>query len=463
MTKPVGTIKADARMSADDLALMVKEGHIDTVLVCMTDMQGRLIGKRLTGRYFVKSAMGPSDFCEYLLATDLEMALVPGYAAASWESGYGDFTLMPDLSTLRIVPWLPGTAMVLCDVVDRSGQPFAHSPRAILKRQIGRLAQHGLRAQMAAEYEFYVADGSYADIRAGGYRDIALSSPVPQDGHIFQSTKDEPLLRRLRQMLEAAGIPVEGSKAEWSGGQHELNLEYCDALEMADRLVVTKNACKEIAHQEGKAVTFMAKLDSGLAGSSMHMHLSVERIADGSSAFVEHGDPGGMSSIFQHFLGGAIRHAPAATLFWAPYVNSYRRFREGSFAPTRLAWSEDNRSTAFRVVGQGRARRFECRVPGADANPYLAFAALIAAGIAGLEEAEPLQSPLQGNGYGRTDIGRIPADLPAALAALENAPAMHAALGPDVVQHYLHAGRHEYARFQAEVTDHERRQLFELC
>jgi glutamine synthetase len=429
----------------------------------MTDMQGRLIGKRLTARFFLEGNVSPQLFCDYFLATDMEMTLVPGYSSASWERGYGDFALVPDLSTLRAVPWLPKTAIVLSDVTTSAGVSIEHSPRQVLRKQLRRLADLGFSADMAAELEFYLFNQTYEDARARKYENLTFSSWYPEDGHIFQTSKDEPYVRTIRNLMERAGIPVEGSKAECSPGQQEINLQYAEALETCDRLVLYKNGCKEIAHQMGKAVSFMAKLDQTLSGNSCHIHISLRSRASGKSAFHDASCDDGMSELFRQFLAGAIKHAPAATYFYAPNINSYKRFTAGTFAPTRLAWSVDNRTTAFRVLGSGNALRFECRLPGADANPYLAFAALIASGIQGIEEQLSLENAYTGNVYAASDVPHIPSAIYSALDHLDASSALKSALGDDVVSHYLHCGRWELGAFEGAVTDWEKFRLFERC
>jgi glutamine synthetase len=450
---------AGGRLTLAQLAEGVEDGGIDTVVCCMTDMQGRLIGKRHTARYFLETVGTPPRQCDYLLATDMDMNLVPGYAAASWAKGYGDFCLMPDLGTLRRVPWLPGTAIVLADVLDPAGAPVPHSPRQMLKRQLERLAAAGFEADMAGEYEFYLFDQSYADARAGDYRGLKPSSWYPEDGHVFQTTKDEPFIRAVRNLMEQADIPIQGSVAEWGPGQQEINLRHAPALEMADRLMLFKNGCKEIAHLMGKAVTFMAKVDREIAGSSCHIHLSLRERGTGRAVFPDPAGRGGMSPLFEQFLAGAVRHAAAAMPFWAPNVNSYRRFRSGSFAPTGFAWSRDNRTAGFRVLGSGPAFRFECRLPGADANPYLAFAALIAGGLAGIEESLALGPAHEGDAYAAG--GTMPGSLGEAVGALESSEAFARAFGPAVVAHYARYARWELSEFDAIVTEWERIRLFE--
>jgi glutamine synthetase len=359
------------------------------------------------------------------------------------------------------VPWLPGTAIVLADVLDAKGAPVPHSPRQMLKRQLERLAEAGFDAEMAGEYEFYLYNQTYEEARAGDYRSLKPSAWYPEDGHVFQTTKDEPYVRAVRRLMEQADIPIQGSVAEWGPGQQEINLRHAPALEMADRLMLFKNGCKEIAHLMGRAVTFMAKIDRDVAGSSCHIHLSLTERATGSAAFPDPAGPHGMSRTFRHFLAGAVRHAPAAMPFWAPTVNSYRRFRAGTFAPVGFAWSLDNRTAGFRVVGSGPALRFECRIPGADANPYLAFAALIAGGLAGLGQEEALGPMHRGDAYTAEGAPPVPASLGDAVAALESSDAFAAAFGPEVVRHYARYARWELSEFDAVVTDWERIRLFE--
>ncbi|UWU25823.1 glutamine synthetase family protein (plasmid) [Rhizobium sp. CB3060] len=450
-------------MTPDELQTAVANGEIDTVIVAMTDMQGRLIGKRLTARFFLETSASPQLFCDYFLATDMEMTLVPGYESASWEKGYGDFALVPDMSTLRAIPWLPKTALVLSDVTTSSGVPLEHSPRQVLRRQLDQLEKLGFAADMAAELEFYLFNQTFDEARSSRYENLKFSSWYPEDGHIFQTSKDEPYIRAIRNLMERADIPVEGSKAECSPGQQEINLQYAEALETCDRLVLYKNGCKEIAHQMGKSVSFMAKLGADLSGNSCHIHLSLRSLKDGTPGFHDATADDGMSTLFKHFLAGAIKHAPAATYFYAPNVNSYKRFTAGTFAPTRLAWSVDNRTTAFRVLGKGKSIRFECRVPGADANPYLAFAALIASGLRGLAEKLPLEEAFAGDAYTADNVARIPRALYRSLDALERSDEFHKSLGDEVVRHYLHCGRWELGAFEGAVTDWEKLRLFERC
>jgi glutamine synthetase len=431
----------------------VSAGEVDTVLVCFVDMQGRLIGKRVTGHYFLDQVVEEMHACDYLLALDMDMEPVPGYAAASWDKGYGDFAIRPDLATLRRIPWLDGTALVLGDVVDHHGQDVAHSPRAILKRQLARARAAGFGVNMASELEFYVFDEPYGVARKKNYKGLETAGWYIEDYHIFQTTKEESLIRKIRNDMDAAGIPVEFSKGEWGPGQAELNLKYAEALEMADRHAIYKNGVKEIAFLQGKAVTFMAKWDFGLAGSSCHIHTSLVDADDGAPAFPD--ESGNHSDVFKRFMAGQLALARDITLFLAPYINSYKRFQAGSFAPTKAIWSSDNRTAGFRVVGAGPSLRVECRIPGADANPYLAFAALLAAGLHGIEQQLELEPPFTGDAYKGKDIREIPKTLREAIECLDRSRPLRAAFGDAVVEHYLHCGRWEQFEYDRRITDHE--------
>ena len=447
----------------DDLRKDVAEGRIDTVLACQVDMQGRLVGKRFHARFFVDGGHEETHCCNYLLATDMEMETVAGYRATSWQAGYGDYVMKPDLTTLRWLPWLDGTAMVLCDVLDHhTHQEVPHSPRAMLKRQIRRLAEMGAKPFMATELEFYLFDQSYDDIRAKGFRDLRLTSGYNQDYHIFQTTKEEDVMRALRNGLDAAGIPVENSKGEASAGQEEINIRYADALTMADSHSIIKNACKEIAWQRGKAVTFLAKWHGEMAGSSSHVHQSLWSLDGKTPLFFDEGAEYGMSAMMRSFVAGQLAHADAITLFLAPYINSYKRFVAGTFAPTKAVWSRDNRTAGYRLCGEGsKAIRIECRVGGADLNPYLAMAALLAAGIAGIEGKLELEAPFVGDAYGGCDIREIPHTLRAAIETLRGSQMLRDAFGEEVVEHYLRAAEWEQESFDRRVTDWEIQRGFE--
>lgn len=449
-------------MTFDELKAAVAEGRIDTVLVCFPDMQGRLIGKRFQAQYFVDEAHVETHACDYLLANDIDMEPVPGYAAASWEQGYGDFVLRPDMATLRAVPWLEGTAMVLSDVLDHHHAPVPHSPRAILQRQVERLAERGMTAYLASELEFYLFREPYRDLAAKVWRDAATAGDYIEDYHIFQTSREEPVMRAIRNGLQAAGVPVENSKGEWGPGQEEINVRYADALTMADRHVILKNAIKEIADQAGHAVTFMAKWRDDLAGNSCHIHCSLWDKGGTTPLFLDPSAEHGMSATMRHFLAGQLAHARDITLLLAPYPNSYKRFVAGTFAPTNAVWSGDNRTAGFRMVSAGsKSIRVECRIGGADLNPYLAFAGLLAAGLAGIEEKMELEPMLAGDVYQRDDVRRIPETLREAIDATDKSAMLRAALGDDVVEHYRHAARWEQQEVDRHVTDWDLRRGFE--
>lgn len=449
-------------LSLQQLSDAVAGGGIDTVVVAEVDMQGRLMGKRFQAEFFLESAHEETHSCNYLLATDMEMETVPGYRATSWAAGYGDYVMKPDLATLRRTPWLPGTALVLCDVLDHHHhEPVPHSPRAILKRQVARLAEMGLAPMMASELEFFLFEESFRDLHAAGYRGPTPVSPYNEDYHIFQTTKEEEVMRAIRTGLQGAGIRVENSKGEASAGQEEINVAYRDALGAADDHVTVKNAVKEIAFLKGRAATFMAKWSNGAAGSSAHIHQSL-RGSDGRAVFLDPGEPQGMSKTLRHYLAGLLAHAAEGTYFLAPNVNSYKRFVAGTFAPTKAVWSMDNRTAGYRLVGEGsRSIRVECRVGGADLNPYLAFAAQIAAGIAGIEAELPLEPEYRGDAYIDAGLREIPLTLRDATAALDGSAMLRAAFGDAVIDHYVHAARWEQAEHDRAVTDWELKRGFE--
>ncbi len=431
----------------------VAGGEIDTVLVALVDMQGRLMGKRFQAEFFLASGQHETHGCNYLLATDMEMETVPGYAATSWAAGYGDYTMKPDLATLRRIPWLPGTALVLCDVLDHhTHAEVPHSPRAMLKRQVARLRAAGYDALCASELEFFLFRQSFEEALAAGYRGLAPISAYNEDYHLFQTTKEEAVMRAIRTGLNAAGIPVENSKGEASAGQEEINVHYDEAVAAADIHSLTKHGVKEIAWAQGRAVTFMAKYHDRQAGSSCHVHQSL-RAADGRAAFHDPAGPHGMSALMQSWVAGLLAHAPEITVFLAPYVNSYKRFVAGTFAPTRIVWSTDNRTAGFRLVGAGtKAVRIECRIGGADLNPYLAYAALIAAGLSGVEQGLELGPEFRGDAY-VADVPSIPTTLRDATAALDGSTMLRAAFGDAVIDHYVHAARWEQAECDRRVTD----------
>ncbi|HET7408752.1 MAG TPA: glutamine synthetase family protein [Paracoccaceae bacterium] len=449
------------KLSFDDLKGLVQAGEIDTVLVAQIDMQGRLMGKRFHADFFVQSAWKETHSCNYLMTVDMEMTPVPGYSSASWERGYGDYAMKPDMDTLRIVPWLPKTALVLCDLEDHATHaPVPMSPRAMLRRQIARLDELGYRPMMASELEFYLFRTSFEEAAAQGYTGLAPISAYNEDYHIFQTTKEEDVMRAIRNGLAGANIPVENTKGEADAGQAEVNVTYADALTMADNHVIIKNAVKEIAWGRGRAVTFMAKWSSEHAGSSSHVHQSLIG-HDGKPAFRDPDAEHTMSPVMRHYVAGLLAHASDITYFLAPYVNSYKRFMTGTFAPTKAVWSVDNRTSGYRVVGVGtKGVRVECRVGGADLNPYLAFAAQLAAGIAGIEQKLELEPMFSGDAY--AGEGReIPKTLRDAVAALDGSAMLRRAFGDDVVDHYVHAGSWEQAECDRSVTDWDLKRGFE--
>jgi glutamine synthetase len=449
-------------ITLNELKKAVANGAIDTVVAAFVDMQGRLIGKRFQAEYFLESAHEETHGCDYLLADDIDMEPVPGYAVANWEKGYGDFVMRPDLATLRRIPWLEGTALVLCDVLDHHHHDLSHSPRAILKKQIARLDERGMRAFVATELEFYLFDETFESARAKRYGDLKTAGAYIQDYHILQTTKEEGFMRALRKGLQGAGIPVENSKGEWGPGQEEINVRYSDALEMADRHVILKNGVKEIAYGQGRAVTFMSKWDFGLAGSSSHVHLSLWDKAGRKPLFFDAKAEHGISTLMRQFMAGQLKYAGDITWFLAPYVNSYKRFQVGTFAPTKAIWSRDNRTAGFRLCGEmSKAIRCECRIGGADLNPYLAIAALLAAGLAGIEEKLELEPAFVGDAYLGKGIREIPKTLREAIALMDKSKMLRQALGDDVVEHYLHTARWEQFEYDRRITDWELKRGFE--
>ncbi|MGI9520325.1 MAG: glutamine synthetase family protein [Hyphomicrobiaceae bacterium] len=448
------------RLEMEELRRLVADGEIDTVLVALPDMQGRLMGKRFQAQHFVEHAWQETHSCNYLLATDMEMEPVDGYKSTSWAAGYGDYTMCPDMSTCRRIPWLDGTALVLCDVLDHHTRAeIPHAPRAVLKKQIERLKAANLKPLMATELEFFLFRESYDEISRGA-RPTTVSE-YNEDYHIFQTSKEEDVMRAVRNGLYGADIPVENSKGEASAGQEEINVTYADALTMADRHVILKNGIKEIAFARGRSVTFMAKWHYDYAGNSCHIHQSLVSIQDGQPVFCEPANEHGMSPLMTQYLAGLLRHASEITYFLAPYVNSYKRYMAGTFAPTKAVWSVDNRTAGYRICGaDSKSVRIECRVGGADLNPYLAMAALLAAGMAGIEQGMHLEAEFAGNAYGGE--GReIPKSLRTAAAALNDSTMLRAAFGDDVVDHYVHCADWEQFESDRRVTDWDFRRGFE--
>jgi glutamine synthetase len=449
-------------LSLDDLRRSVDDGRIDTVLLTFTDLYGRPLGKRLDAHFFLENAQQGTHACDYLLTVDMNMDPVPGYRLASWERGYGDFHMVPDLATLRAASWLEKTALVLCDLAPRdSSTLLEEAPRSILRRQVERAAAMGFQAMAGSELEYYSFNQSYRQAAAGGYASLEPAGWYREDYHVLQGTREEALNGAVRRHLTQSGIPVECSKGEWGKGQHELNLRYGDALTMADRHVIFKQCLKEVADRLEMSVTFMAKFDSAQAGSSCHLHLSLWR--DGRSVMEGPHQLGPVrcSEVFRWFLGGWIAHVPEFMVFYAPTVNSYKRYRSGSWAPTRLAWSYDNRTASFRVVGKGQSLRIECRIPGADCNPYLCFAAALASGLDGIDRRTEPPPIFEGDMYAARALPAIPATLRDAIACFESSGFVRQALGAEVAEHYSHFYRTEHDAYDAAVTDWERKRYFE--
>ena len=452
-------------LTAAALTEEIKNGAIDTVLVAFPDLQGRLVGKRVTGHYWAEQMRGghePVHACNYLLAVDVDMNPLSGYQFANWEQGYGDVAVVPDLATIRRIPWLEKTALVVCDVVNEDdGEPVEVSPRRILQKQVARAADLGFTVLFASELEFFLFRESVDEAAAKGYTNLTPHSNVIEDYHILQTTRDEYLIRDIRNGIDGAGIPVEFSKGEAGRGQHEINLVYANAVEMADRHVIYKNGVKEIAAQHNRAVTFMAKYSSDDVGSSCHVHSSLWS-PDGRDALMwDAAAPDHLSPAMRGWLGGQIACGREFAWMYAPTVNSYKRYQPESWAPTALAWSVDNRTCGYRIVGHGASFRLESRIPGADANPYLAFAATIAAGLHGIEHGLDPGPRFQGNAYAATDVARVPDSIVDAIEALAGSKVAADAFGVDVHDHLLNTARQEWAHFNRAVTDWERRRNFD--
>ena len=462
-------MKSTGRISLSRLGSLVADDLIDTVVVAFVDLQGRLMGKRVTGRFFLDHVAGTDgtdgegiEACDYLLTVDVDMNVLEGFRYSSWDGGYGDFRGRPDLSTLRITPWLDKTAIVLCDIVDHHGNPVPVSPRQILQRQLDRAAERGLVVKFGSELEFFAYDAHFDDLARDQYRTIAehTSSWYNLDYHVFQTTKDEPLIRAIRNGMVGAGLPVEFSKGEAAPGQHELNLRYAGALKMADNHDIYKTVAKEFAHIQGKALTFMAKPAIDQPGSSCHIHSSIEA-DDDRPLCPDSDDQSTMSTTMRQWMGGLIAHSRELSLCFAPFINSYKRYQPDSWAPTAVVWSPDNRTCGLRVVGTGPAMRVESRIPGADCNAYVAFAAVIAAGLDGIDQRLDCGEPYVGNAYSATDVERIPWNLPEAIDLFDGSTFARDSLGEDVHFHLLHAAREEWRAFNNVVTEWELRRNFE--
>ncbi len=452
------TAEVSGRVARDELVALIERGEVDTVILAVTDMQGRLQGKRIDAEFFVESLVdGVAEGCSYLLASDVDMRTVDGFALTSWDRGYGDVAFRPDFSTVRHVPWHDRTVIVFADVQSVQGQSVAVSPRQVLRAQSDRLAQRGWTGFTGTELEFIVFRDSYESAWTAGYRGLTPANQYNVDYSIQGTSRIEPLLGRIRRSMRGAGMVVESVKGECNFGQHEIAFRYAELVDKCDEHGLFKLGAKEIAAQEGYSLTFMAKFNER-EGNSCHIHLSLRDEA-GRPVFAGDGAHG-FSPVFEQFLAGQLAYSRELALFLAPNVNSYKRFVEGSFAPTALAWGLDNRTCAFRVVGHGSSIRVECRIPGGDVNPYLAIAALVAAGLRGIDESLTLSPPFDGNAYA-SDAPRVPTSLHEALALFDSSAVARDAFGDEVVDHYVHAARVEVAAFDAAVTDWERYRGFE--
>ena len=448
-----------APLTLDKLRQRITNRDVDTVIVAFTDVQGRLQGKRLHADHFLTDVVDHgTEACNYLLAVDVEMNTVPGYAISSWEQGYGDFVLKPDFDTLRAVPWHPASALVLCDVLWLDRKPVAQSPRQILRAQVQRATDLGFQALAGTELEFMVFEDTYEQAWDGNYRGLTPANRYNVDYSIMGTSRVEPLLRDIRNAMAAAGMVVESAKGECNLGQHEIAFKYADVLTTADNHSVYKTGAKEIAAAHGRSLTFMAKYDER-EGNSCHIHLSLRGL-DGGAVFADGDAADGRSPLFRHFVAGVLATMREFTLLYAPNINSYKRYAAGSFAPTAVAWGEDNRTCSVRVVGSGLGLRLENRVPGGDVNPYLAIAGMLAGGLHGIEAQLPLEPAFRGNAY-VADRTRIPTTLAEARAEFADSQIARAAFGDDVVDHYVNAADVELAAFNSTVTDWERRRAFE--
>ncbi|MCQ4082676.1 glutamine synthetase family protein [Streptomyces sp. RB6PN25] len=446
-------------LSVDELRRLVDSGAVDTVVLAFTDMQGRLQGKRFAARFFLDEVLeGGTEGCNYLLAVDADMNTVDGYAMSSWERGYGDFAIHADQATLRRTPWNEGTALLLADLAWHDGTPVAASPRQILRRQLDRVAERGWTALVGTELEFMVFNDTYEDAWKCGYRGLNPANQYNVDYSVLGTGRVEPLLRRIRNEMGAAGMTVESAKGECNLGQHEIAFRYDEALVTCDQHVIYKTGAKEIAAQQGSALTFMAKYDER-EGNSCHIHLSLRNQA-GDPVLADDSGEHGMSPTMRHFLAGQLAALRDFTLLYAPNINSYKRYRPGSFAPTAVAWGPDNRTCALRVIGHGHSLRFENRVPGGDVNPYLAVAAMVAAGLYGIEHELELPDPCTANAYVGNAV-HVPATLREAAELWQASDLARGAFGDEVVDHYAHMARVEQDAYDSAVTDWERYRSFE--
>ena len=457
--RPGGPGGTRGMLSLDELRKEVEDGAIDTVVTAFTDMQGRLFGKRIEGEFFLDDVTEHGiEGCNYLLALDMEMDPVPGYEMANWEKGYGDFAIVPDIATLRRIPWLDRTAFVICDVANHDGSPVVASPRQVLIAQYERARSMGYVPMFGTELEFYLYKESYAEAHEKDYQDLTPTIPYILDYHILATTMDEQYVGAMRRGMHAAGIPIEFSKGEAWYGQHEINTRYADAVTAADRHTIYKNGVKEIAFLNGISATFMAKPSEKDIGSSCHIHSSLQDAESGNNAFVDDEDE---TDVFRHYLGGQRYRARELALFIAPSINSYKRYATESWAPTSISWGRDNRTCGFRIVGHGQSHRIECRIPGADVNPYLGIAAMLAAGLDGIENGTDPGPELKGNAYEAGEAEPFPSSLREAVDLWEGSEFAKGAFGESVWKHYLNYGRTEQRLFDQVVTDYERARMFE--
>jgi len=450
-------------LTLSELDAQVQQGEIETVVAVFTDVYGRLLGKRVDAEFFVSdTAKSGTHGCDYLLTVDMEMEPVPGYKYANWELGYGDFHLVPDLSTLRRASWLDRSALVICDLEDTtSHEAVSVAPRSLLRRQIANVKEMGFVAKAGSELEYYLFEDSYRSAYEKSYRNLRPAGWYLEDYHILQGTREEKFTGQARRHLRLSGIPVENSKGEWGLGQHEINIRYAEALDMADRHTIYKQCLKDIADRFEMSVSFMAKFSEDQAGSSCHIHLSLWQGSENAFAGDRQIGPVKGSEIFRWFLGGWIHFTPDFMVFYSPTVNSYKRYQDASWAPTRLAWSHDNRTAGFRVVGTGSSLRIECRIPGADCNPYLAYTAALASGLQGIKNQIDPPPIFEGDVYAARGLPRVPRSLAEATELFENSPFVTEILGKDVVEHYSHFFRVEEKAFQESVTDWEKVRYFE--
>jgi len=460
----VATGKWQGSITLPELEQAMRDGEIDTLIIAICDMQGRLMGKRLTADYCLRAGIGNgTHFCTYLLGTDMAMNTPAGYEWMNWETGYGDWLAQPDWATLRVVPWLEKTALVLADAVDETtGELIPIAPRSVLKQQLRRAEAAGYRFQLASELEFYLFRQTYEELHGNGYARMQPAGHYNEDYNLLQGTRNEPLYRLIRNQMIAAGIPIESSKGEAYSGQHEINMHYAEALTAADRHVLFKHGVKELCIQANVAVTFMAKPHHNWTGSSGHLHISLwDRQLEQNLFFDPTGSRYGMSALMEHFLAGVLAYTCDFTLCFAPTVNSYKRYAPDSWAPVSIVWSRDNRTSGYRIVGSGNSLRIESRITGADVNPYLAYAALIGAGVFGIAQKLPLPAEWQGNAYAAKGVPKVPGSLYEALQLWETSSVVKEVLGEQVARHYANLARVEQQAYDAVVTDWERMRYFE--